>query len=303
MGNEVSRGSTVTRACWRFVDLVSQLLAPDDRDAVCGDFTESGVSGGQALREVLGLIVRRQAVLWADWRPWLAIVGVVAPLGLLLSYVSRWWADNSAIAAWLYVNNWTWGYLESPGARGNLVAMSTGVLADYLALIGWSWTSGFVLGSLSRRTQWFTGTLFCLVVLGGTVGTTSTARAGLGNAAVFSVTFYRVVFPWLLRIVLVLLPALCGMYRSGRQVTLALLPTILAALAVAILTAWTAKGVEGSLFWGRHVFPPDPGPDGIWGTADDPRPLRPLPLLMVWPMAYVLAISCWQRWRGQRVSA
>jgi hypothetical protein len=185
--------------------------------------TESGASGAGALRDVLGLVVRRQVALWMDWRPWLAIVGVVIPLGLLLSHVSRWWADSSAIYAWLYVNNWTWAYLDSPGARRDLFRISANFFINCVTLIAWSWTSGFVLGSLSRRTVWITGTLLCVVVIGGTLGSTTTGRANSFNAAMFSLTFYGVVFPWLLRTVLVLLPALWGMRWSLQQTSLPLL--------------------------------------------------------------------------------
>ncbi len=65
------------------------MLEPDEREAVRGDFAESGETSGQALRNVLGLVLRRQAALWKDWRPWLALVGLVAPLGVLLSLVAR----------------------------------------------------------------------------------------------------------------------------------------------------------------------------------------------------------------------
>src|SRR5205823_12219606 len=51
---------------------------PDERVAVRGDFAESGETGGQALHDVLGLVVRRQAALWQGWRPWLVFVGLVA---------------------------------------------------------------------------------------------------------------------------------------------------------------------------------------------------------------------------------
>jgi hypothetical protein len=43
----------MTRICWWFVDLVSRMLDPDEREAVRGDFVESGESGGHALRGVL----------------------------------------------------------------------------------------------------------------------------------------------------------------------------------------------------------------------------------------------------------
>jgi len=85
--------------------------------------------------EVLGLVVRRQAASWTQWGPWLALVGVVMPLGVLLGQLSWSWADGSAIYAFLYVNNWTWAYLESPGARRDLFDISTRVCLNDFALV------------------------------------------------------------------------------------------------------------------------------------------------------------------------
>jgi len=73
----------MTRICWRLVDVVSRLLEPDERDAVRGDFAESGVTGGKALFDLIGLATRRQAARWKDWRPWLALLGI-ASLYLIL---------------------------------------------------------------------------------------------------------------------------------------------------------------------------------------------------------------------------
>jgi hypothetical protein len=87
----------MTRICWRLAEFASQALQPDERDAVLGDFAESGASGGQALMGVLGLVARREAALWKDWRPWLVLVGLVVPLAWLLSIASRLVADTSAV--------------------------------------------------------------------------------------------------------------------------------------------------------------------------------------------------------------
>lgn len=114
----------MTRICWWLVNIVSRLLEPDERDAVRGDFAESSETGGRALRDVLGLVVRRQVTLWKDWRPWLALAGLVGPLGMLLSLVSRRSADGSAIHIWMYVNNWTWAYVTNAGARHDLAHYS-----------------------------------------------------------------------------------------------------------------------------------------------------------------------------------
>src|SRR6185503_6548406 len=103
------------RICWWLVDIVSRALEPNEQDAVRGDFAESGESSGQALRDVLGLVVRRQAALWNDWRPWLVLVGLIVPLGMLLSIVSRSTANMNATYVWLYANNWDWALLKNAG--------------------------------------------------------------------------------------------------------------------------------------------------------------------------------------------
>ena len=118
MGGEPSRDQAMNRICWWLVDVVSRMLEPGERDVVRGDFAESGESGGRALRDVLGLVVRRQAALWKDWRPWLALVGLIVPLAMLLSIVSRITAGQSATYIWLYANNWDWALLEDTPSFG-----------------------------------------------------------------------------------------------------------------------------------------------------------------------------------------
>jgi hypothetical protein len=254
VGTGVTDGTLIGRLSWWVTDVVSRMLAPDEREAVRGDLVEAGARGTEALGEVVGLVVRRQAALWMDWRPWLALGAIVIPLGIVLSHVSRWWADGDAIYAFLYVNNWYPALLDSPGSRDQIVHIGSHSLLQGATLIAWSWTGGFVLGALSRRTLWITGTLFCLLVLGATLGTTTAARANPFNAEVFSLTVYRVVFPLLLRIVLVWLPALWGMRRALRRPALSWLATVCMAAMLVFLTATTGHGVKGSMTFGRIVI-------------------------------------------------
>ena len=67
-----------------FIDRATALLPAEDRDAVRGDLTELNVSDARALGEMIGLLARRQIRLWTEWRPWLAVAGLVSPLGMLL---------------------------------------------------------------------------------------------------------------------------------------------------------------------------------------------------------------------------
>ena len=288
---------------WWLVDHVSRLLQPDERDAVRGDLTELGVSGGKALCDLLGLVVRRQARVWTDWRPWLALVGLVAPLGLVLSLVSRYWADASAIYAWLYVNNWTWGYLESPGARLDLVHVSATFIIQCATLICWAWTLGFALGSLSRRAVWVNGVLFALVLLGGPFDVAALALRNPANAAVFSVTFYRVWFPILLRIVFVLLPALWGMHQGPRIAALSVGQAISWAGAVTTLTLLATQSLEMSVILGWWSLSGDSPSVGGFSQLRDSWPLRLLPVSMMWPAGYMVATARWRRWHERTTTA
>src|SRR5579859_4550270 len=105
----------MTQMQWWLVDAVSRTLEPDEREVVLGDFAESRVTSRRALLDVLGLVMRRQAILWAGWRPWLTLLGLILPLGMLLSIISRSTSDMSAVYVWLYVNNWDWALMTNPG--------------------------------------------------------------------------------------------------------------------------------------------------------------------------------------------
>jgi hypothetical protein len=140
----------MNRAWWWLVDRISQALEPSERDAVRGDFAESGESGGRALLGILGLVVRRQLLLWKDWRPWLGLIGLVGPVGVLLTI------RTLALLGGLSYFFWA-----------SYPAMTTGeqilLLGGDLVLVPvLSWTAGFVLGSLTRRTLWLHSALFCL---------------------------------------------------------------------------------------------------------------------------------------------
>jgi hypothetical protein len=291
MGDEVSRVPVMAKTGWWLVDMASRLLEPGEREAVRGDLTESGAGSVQAFRDVVGLVARRQAAMWIDWRPWLALVGIVLPIGMLLSYTSRWLADGSALEILR-----PGAYLGYPGWRHDPVPFVVSTFLGGVVLSGWSWTSGFVLGSLSRRTLWVTATLFCFVVLLGTVGTTTTARAY--HADVFALRFYGVVLPRLVRTFLVLLPAWLGMRASLRGRQLPPLPMIAGAIAIAILTAGATTSLEGAVTFGWYAILADGGPAGAV-TVNDVRLLWLLPLVMIWPAAYIVATTAVNRSRSK----
>ncbi|HEX4019904.1 MAG TPA: hypothetical protein VHX63_02065 [Acidobacteriaceae bacterium] len=200
----------------RLVDIASRMLAPNEREAVRGDLAESGATGIQALRDVLGLALRRQAALWKDWRPWLALCALAIPLGLFLSLASRRTADISSIYLWMYANNWDWSFLGSIAFWHGLAACLPAVLQSCLVLICLSSVSGFLIASLSRRTLWVQISVFCLVLLfAGLPGAPQflnhalflqPARGFNPNRVVFALGFYRIIVPLLVQAFLVLLP-------------------------------------------------------------------------------------------------
>jgi hypothetical protein len=276
----------MTGVGWQLADLLSGLLEPDERDAVRGDLIESRVSGRRALRDVLGLVVRRQAMAWLEWRPWMALVTVVIPIGVLLSHASRWLADTSALNLSHYYTVWDFAYLGYPGWRNDLLEIIALVVLKALALISWSWTTGFLLARMSRSAVWMTGALFFLAVFAATLGTSTMAR---GNEQ-FSNHFIGVVVPRLVRVFLVLLPAYAGMRRGLRNERLPVFATVIAAVAIIIVTTSMSRSLEGAVTFGRRVIP-RPGPDGAVGTHDDPRPLWPLSLVMLWPTAFIVSTT------------
>ena len=287
----------MNRVCWWPVDRLSRILESDERDAVLGDFSESKMDYGHALVEILGLIIRRQTALWKSWRPWLALLGLVAPFGLLLSLVSRWWAEGGAIYSCIYLDNWTGWYLASPGARRDLAETIGRFLTDYSVLVGWSWTIGFVIGSLSRRTIWVNGAVFYLLVFAGTLGSTTSAQNPM-NDGIFSLAFYSLVFPFLLRVLLVILPSLWGMQKGMRLAAPNPFKTLLWAVSILVLTVLAHRSLEEAVIfshWQRE------GPPSLSLTS-----LRYaewlLPLLMIWPTGYMLAAASWQRARSKSTS-
>jgi hypothetical protein len=299
MAGEPAAKPGVIVMSWRLVDQVARLLEPDEREAVRGDLAELGVSSAWALWDISGLVARRQARPWTDWRPWIALVGLALPFGMILSIVSSSWAHRHSVYLWLYVNNWTWAYFESSGSRREFFTVTASFLTDSLTLICWAWTIGFALGSLSRRAIWMTRALFSLVLFGGALGSTPAAVLNPAHAEVFSLTFYRVVLPVILPTVLVWLPALWGMRRGIRPTALPLHQAMLWAAAVATLTLWAARSLEMSVIAGWW-FPLAGSPAAIarWEWRGS-WPLRLLPLAMMWPVGYLVVSAGWQRWQNR----
>src|SRR5262249_54308742 len=97
---------------WRLVDFASRALEPEEREAVRGDLAESGDGPFQALSHVLGLLARREAASWSNWRAWMVFLILIVPTALLLSLLTDRVATEAAIYCWSYFNNWDLGLLH-----------------------------------------------------------------------------------------------------------------------------------------------------------------------------------------------
>lgn len=272
----------MNRACWWLVDVLCRSLQRDERDVVRGDLAESGEPAVRALCGVAGLFARRQAVLWKDWRPWLVLVGLAIPFGVMLTLSSRSMADGDAIRIWFYLDNWHWADASTSAFLRGLESSAKIVGISSLALTSWSWTVGFMLASAARRTIWSTGPAFLLVLLAAEfVGSPTRARDYFANHAPFDLSFYRIVLPVIVQAAMVVLPAVWGMRQGLRPVAL---PTIVRIMLWASVAASVVALVtENSLWWQIRTWQLYP--------LRYPRLPSLLPLAVAGPAVYVLAMA------------
>lgn len=261
----------MSRICWWLVDRLSRLLEPDERDAALGDFVESGLAAGDALRAILGLVARRQVSLWTDWRPWLALVGIVGPGSLILLNFSVFVSGSFELHLWIIENypHFNPAMLEETGLT--LRRAVAGLLCLSSLHFVWSWTAGFVLASLSRRTAWVNVALFgCLA--------TVVFSAGYGAA-----TSPKRPLALSLTALLIVLPLLWGIVQGWRLRNLRLrsaIPLALAVAAATIVSVWIAGYWRGGTLGATLLVPLAP-----WAV----RVL--LSLFLCWPAAYLVAMA------------
>jgi hypothetical protein len=156
MGTTSNRKNLMTRGGWGIVETASRLLESGEREAVVGDVVEANESTWQALANVLGLVVRRQAMLWKEWHPWFAGFAVALPSSYLLMIVSL----SVTCTYQRLVNHKSFYDKHWPtGHEGFLL-----LLCHVFLLIAWSWAGGYLVASLPRKTIWASA---CLSVVPG----------------------------------------------------------------------------------------------------------------------------------------
>lgn len=302
------------QVCWWLANIVSRMLEPDEREVVLGDFVESGETPGIALCGVFGLVVRRQTKLWTGCRPWLALVGLILPIGMMLSIVSRSTTEGSAVYLWLYANNWDWALTTNPGFWRVLADTVVLLFVWWLTLACWSWSAGFLLGSASRSMIRINGVLLCLMLLfGELVGapryfaycedyvhrTFNVPVLPDYNAAVFEFAFYRTLFPLIVQACLVAIAALWGL-RQGSGAVRFRLPLRVALWGTAAVTlAGMATQERGFwIFLNSRILNAWIHP-GIWMGWGQ----RLLHWAVFWPVAYLVGDAMKSRWHRRAVAA
>jgi hypothetical protein len=198
------------------VDRLAVLLEREEREAVLGDLAEANESGRQALFAVLGLIIRRQVGLWRGWRPWLAAFGLAVPSSFLLMGFS------------LSVSEAYQRLIGSTVLKTTGLTIGPGVcllLCNIVLLVGWAWTGGFVVGSISRRTLWVSATLSFA-------------------PCVFCLERFHVVYLSRLCLLLFLPPAIWGVCKGLQIARMKLSAAVVLAVGLTVLTipAWGSKG-------------------------------------------------------------
>lgn len=249
------------------------------------DLTEAGENGWLAMREVLGLVIRRR-VLNPNFARSCVSIGVLTILAtLLLTLLATRIADGSAIYLWMWINNSDWAILRNAGFWNTVLEFAPGLFFSYISLACCSWTCGLLLGWSSRRTRWLStqlllATVVSIAVFGlpnalGHILVLQSARAYHGNAAVFLGSFYRRVFPEAIELFFVMLPAWWGMRQSSTIRQFAVPARIvLRLLCIAVFGLLVAQ----NLVWSRiHVW-------GIW-------PLRYLCLPTITPLTISVPIA------------
>jgi hypothetical protein len=218
---------------WSFVETTAQLLEGEQREAVLGDLAEAGESAWKALLDILSLVVRLQAKLFKNWRPWFAALGVSLPASLLLMGASLSVSQS-------YQRFITPKLLELSGADSRSAFLA--LLCRVLLLIGWSWSSGSVVGSVSRKTVWMSAILCC-------------------SPCLFCLASFRVLSLSRFCLLLFLLPAIGGACQGLRGIRFKATPTIFFALTLTLLmiATWNNRGqswwsprpwiFEGTLIW------------------------------------------------------
>jgi hypothetical protein len=236
-------------------NFLAGLLEPAEREAVLGDLAERGASAFTVIRELFGLVIRRQAALWFGWRPWTALLFLIVPFSLVLSLDSAIISDLGSDAVWMYFHNWDWNRVPLPLSQRDFAHLLIFQIGSCVVLACWSWIVGFAVGAFSRRTAAVNGAILCLFLL-----IDLYVAGGLLHAKgpVYAIWFYRALLALIVHAILVLIPAVLGMRQGIRFASFDRLMRVLLMIATFLSTV---PIVWLGLVWFEHFTnPPAGGP-------------------------------------------
>lgn len=210
----------MTDLAWRIVEVLALQLAPAEREAALGDLIETRTTAWCGMREISGLVARRQLQLLGNWRPWVAVFGLALPTSFVLMGTSVSVSSTFRCMRW------------------QVVAAHDGLKFLFIAflLASASWSAGFVVSSISRKTLWMSG-LACLM------------------PCLFCFFRFRIETLPRLSLFLFILPAVLGIRQGIRTMRISL--GFAAALAVATTMSMILTWSRGSwLYDGALLWPP-----------------------------------------------
>jgi hypothetical protein len=132
-------------SAWPWLELSTKLLDPEEREVVLGDLVETHATAWRGLLDIFSLVLHRQAGFWRNPRPWVAAFFVALPSSNLLmtASFSVTCTYQRLVHHRVFIGHWPTGHEGFPL-----------LLCHILLLIAWSWTAGYMIGSVSRRTLW-----------------------------------------------------------------------------------------------------------------------------------------------------
>ncbi|MGB7845707.1 MAG: hypothetical protein WBL63_08845 [Candidatus Acidiferrum sp.] len=145
---------------WKLIEVMTLQLTPTEREIVLGDLIETRETAWRGMRDVSGLVARRQLQLWNGWRPWLAAPGLALPCSFMLMGFS--FAISSELRNY-FVYGWQLSLISTNPIEAILL------FCQVLVLLICAWAAGFTVESVSRRTFvvsaicCFLPCLFCLL--------------------------------------------------------------------------------------------------------------------------------------------
>jgi hypothetical protein len=128
---------------WKLIEAMAVQLTASEREAVLGDLIESRETAWRGMREISGLVARRQLQLWTGWRPWVAAPGLAFPCSFALIGFS--FAISSGLRSH-FVIGW------QPGFSSTQPGEFLSLLCQVFVFLICAWAAGFTVESVSRRT-------------------------------------------------------------------------------------------------------------------------------------------------------